>query len=45
MALIIVNCNMAQQDFMDTPQSVESLFVFEAGSINTIIKDNHGKKT
>lgn len=27
---------------MDTPQSVESLFVFEAGSINTIIKDNHG---
>lgn len=27
---------------MEAPQNVESLFVFEAGSINTIIKDNHG---
>lgn len=27
---------------MEAPQHVESLFVFEAGSINTIIKDNHG---
>lgn len=27
---------------METPQQVDSLFVFEAGSINTIINDNHG---
>lgn len=27
---------------MQTPERVDSLFVFEAGSINTIINDNHG---
>lgn len=27
---------------METPKSVDTLMVFEAGSINTIINDNHG---
>lgn len=27
---------------MQTPEKVDSLFIFEAGSINTIINDNHG---
>lgn len=27
---------------METPEHVDTLFVFEKGSINTIIKDNHG---